>query len=898
MKKSFILLSILVFTIAGLLLSCDLFSLDEWFDFATKAIITTEDTGEVKIGDTITLNGNTSECGMNETLTYSWEITQKPAGSTVALETPTSKQSSLIPDYAGIYNIRLTVEDDDEDSDSCEYTLEVSAVITASAETGGSINPSGGVSVTHGNVKTFTITSEAGYEISDVLVDGTSVGAVSNYTFTDVIENHTISATFALVEYVITATAGTGGSISSSGDVSVTHGNDKTFTITPETGYEISDVLVDGTSVGAVSNYTFTDVIENHTISATFSLVDYVITASAGTGGSINPSGDVSVTHGSDKTFTITPETGYEISDVLVDGTSVGAVTSHTFDDVTENHTISVTFSLVEYVITATAGTGGSISPSGDVSITHGSDKTFTITPETGYEVSDVQVDDVSIGAVTSHTFNDVIETHTISATFAQSEFTITFDKNSTDATGTMSPESVTSGDTISLPMVGFSRSGYTFSGWATSSGGAVVYGDQASFTMDSTDVTLYAVWQSTVQYMVSFDKNDSAATGTMLSQWITQGQTENLDPNRYSLEGCSFVGWAMTSSGSIAYVDQAPFTMGSNHVPLYALWEINDYTITFEKNDELAEGEMEDQTITYDETANLNSNCFTNPGMRFIGWSTTPAGEVEYSDQASYSMAASNVVLYAIWDANEYTIIFNKNSSEATGEMNNQIIASRDAEYMVLNSFCNPGWVFQGWATSSDGDVAFLDGALFYMGYTDVNLFAIWDYFDYEIGDTGPAGGKIFYDDESDGVDDIENIRYLEAAPFGWYNGGNDPGFQWSQNNTDIPISYNTQIGSGKSNTQSIVDDLSAGNSAAKICYNLSLSDYEDWFLPSRDELQIMMKNKNFISGLIGTGSVDWYWSSSQGGYDNAWFIASQDGIIARTNKVHSYAIRPVRGF
>ncbi len=498
MKKSFILLSILVFTIAGLLLSCDLFSLDEWFDFPTKAIITTEDTGEVKIGDTITLNGNTSVCGMNETLTYSWEITQKPAGSTVALETPTSKQSSLIPDYAGIYNIRLTVEDDDEDSDSCEYTLEVSAVITASAGTGGSINPSGDVSVTYGSDKTFTITPETGYEVSDVLVDGVSVGAVTSHTFDDVTENHTISATFSLVEYVITATAGTGGSISSSGDVSVTHGNDKTFTITPETGYEISDVLVDGTSVGAVSNYTFTDVIENHTISATFALVEYVITATAGTGGSISSSGDVSVTHGNDKTFTITPETGYEISDVLVDGTSVGTVSNYTFTDVIENHTISVTFSLVEYVITATAGTGGNISPSGDVSITHGSDKTFTITPNTGYEISDVLVDGTSVGVVTSHTFNDVIETHTISVTFVQSELTITFNKNATDAIGTMPTETVTNGEEITLPAVGFSRSGYTFSGWSLSASGAVVYEDQVTVTMGSSDVTLYAVWEIT----------------------------------------------------------------------------------------------------------------------------------------------------------------------------------------------------------------------------------------------------------------------------------------------------------------------------------------------------------------------------------------------------------------
>jgi hypothetical protein len=71
----------------------------------------------------------------------------------------------------------------------------------------------------------------------------------------------------------------------------------------------------------------------------------YTITASAGPHGSINPSGDVIVNQGSDKSFTITPDTGYSIADVLVDGSSVGAVSSYTFTNVTEDHTISATFS-------------------------------------------------------------------------------------------------------------------------------------------------------------------------------------------------------------------------------------------------------------------------------------------------------------------------------------------------------------------------------------------------------------------------------------------------------------------------------------------------------------------------------------------------------------------------
>ena len=70
--------------------------------------------------------------------------------------------------------------------------------------------------------------------------------------------------------YSISASAGTGGTITPSGTVSVNYGDSKTFTITPSYGYKISNVKVDGKSIGAVSSYTFTNITQNHTIEAVF----------------------------------------------------------------------------------------------------------------------------------------------------------------------------------------------------------------------------------------------------------------------------------------------------------------------------------------------------------------------------------------------------------------------------------------------------------------------------------------------------------------------------------------------------------------------------------------------------------------------------------------------------
>ncbi len=92
-------------------------------------------------------------------------------------------------------------------------------------------------------------------------------------TDTNVTANKSVTANFAVnVSYTITSLAGAGGSISPAGAVSVSGGSNQVFTITPDSGFSISQVLVDGVDQGAVSTYTFTNVVTAHTISATFVL--------------------------------------------------------------------------------------------------------------------------------------------------------------------------------------------------------------------------------------------------------------------------------------------------------------------------------------------------------------------------------------------------------------------------------------------------------------------------------------------------------------------------------------------------------------------------------------------------------------------------------------------------
>ena len=189
------------------------------------------------------------------------------------------------------------------------------------------------------------------------------------YTFRNVTANHTINVTFEAeatpTTYTITASAGNGGSINPNGTITVNEHDDQSFSIRPNDGYRIERVLVDNEDATAnVVNglYTFRNVTANHTIAVTFeeeSTNTYTIIASAGPNGTINPNGVIYVNERANQAFRFTPENGYRIASVTVDGNDVMDEVvdySYTFYDVRADHTIYVTFTDSNAVDEYTAG--------------------------------------------------------------------------------------------------------------------------------------------------------------------------------------------------------------------------------------------------------------------------------------------------------------------------------------------------------------------------------------------------------------------------------------------------------------------------------------------------------------------------------------------------------------
>jgi len=347
-----------------------------------------------------------------------------------------------------------------------EATVSPTFTITASSGSGGSISPSGAVTVKSGGSQTFSITPDSCYLIEDVEVDGESQGAISTYTFSDVSEDHTIHVTFTQKPpYVITASAGEGGNISPEGEVEVACGGSKKFIITPQNDtennacYHIANVLVDGVPQEAISEHTFENVTRNHTISASFALNSYTITSETQGNGTITPPETVTLSCEKSQTFTITPAATHSISDVLVDGESQGPVDTYTFltDTMSQGaHTIRAIFADPDFhTITVTVGDGGTLSPSGDesgkVKVSSGEDQTFEIMPSECHQVKDIIVDDISVGnKISSYTFPNITADHTLKVSFEKIPYVIELDPGE-GGNISLLPETVECGSSLSF---------------------------------------------------------------------------------------------------------------------------------------------------------------------------------------------------------------------------------------------------------------------------------------------------------------------------------------------------------------------------------------------------------------------------------------------------------------
>jgi len=182
--------------------------------------------------------------------------------------------------------------------------------------------------------------------------------------------------------YTITASAGPGGNINPSGTITVNHGEDKTFTITPNTGYHITNVLVDGVSQGAISSYTFYNIVASHTITASFAINQYELTINIEGQGTTNPGeGTYEYDEGYSVRITATPSEGYLFSHWTGDVTGSD---NPIIVIMNSDKTVTAQFTPEnqEYILTINTVGEGTLTKDPDLATyTNGTNVTLTATP-------------------------------------------------------------------------------------------------------------------------------------------------------------------------------------------------------------------------------------------------------------------------------------------------------------------------------------------------------------------------------------------------------------------------------------------------------------------------------------------------------------------------------------
>jgi hypothetical protein len=311
-----------------------------------------------------------------------------------------------------------------------EYLAEESSeltptVVTVNASVSGGRGSANPVSqtVNSGTSATITFTPRKGYHIAGITDNGKAVSITNPYVISEVTADRTVVVTFATDTFTITASAGSGGSISPSGAVTVNSGAKQAFTIAPNTGYHIVDVLVDSSPVGAVTSYPFADLIADHTISASFAIDTFTINAAVSGGHGLADPAAQMVNSGASAAITITPDTGYHIAGITDNGKAVSITNPYVISEVTADRTVVVTFAINTFTINAAvSGDYGSVSPVTQM-VNSGKSAVIIITPDTGYHIAGITDNGKAVSITNPYVISEVTADHTVVATFAADAF-------------------------------------------------------------------------------------------------------------------------------------------------------------------------------------------------------------------------------------------------------------------------------------------------------------------------------------------------------------------------------------------------------------------------------------------------------------------------------------------
>ena len=345
----------------------------------------------------------------------------------------------------------------------------------------------------------------------------------------------------------------------------------------------------------------------------------------------------------------------------------------------------------------------------------------------------------------------DTSGTVTLTANWSENTYTIAF--NSNGGTGSMSSlTGVKYTENKILTMNSFTKSGYAFKGWATSSTGSVAYDNGANVSKLSSSngatVTLYAIWEKET-YTITYNLNGGINSSSNPSTYQVDSYAINIQPP--TKDGYTFTGWTGSNGGT----PQTSVTIpkGSTGNKTYtANWASKEYTIAYN----LDGGALESgKTNPTNGAVNVDVNIANEPvktGYTFAGWTsnstaglgsgattgtsanptTTWSGSLTKNKYfKNLRNTTGTVYMTANWTENTYSIAFNNNGG--TGSMNSiSGIKYTDFEYLPSNTFTKLGYTFKGWAETDTGAKKYDNGQavnkLTATNGATITLYAVWE--------------------------------------------------------------------------------------------------------------------------------------------------------------------------
>ena len=336
------------------------------------------------------------------------------------------------------------------------------------------------------------------------------------------------------------------GTINPNATTTILQGSNQSYTITPNFGHEVSSLFIDGISVATSTLYTFTNVQADHTISAVFAQISgapsFTLFASTGTNGSITPVGTTTVLQGNEQVYTITPDAGYSINTLTVDGIATSTSSTFTFANINADHTIDVTFI-------------DPIAPVGPTSVTSSSHVTSVISTNFSVDTAwDTATDNVALAGYSyvwdnnSLTTPDAIfDTVSTSATTVLTNGTWYFHVVGVDTAGNISAPVVHFGPVVisdsQVLITNSTINGVSYPAYSPTVASSTTFGVTGSSTL--TNTTLVSPFTLTDVTIATSTLTQTSATGSM----ITNSTLINATTTSSTISGSTITSGDITNS-------------------------------------------------------------------------------------------------------------------------------------------------------------------------------------------------------------------------------------------------------------------------------------------------------------------------------------------------------------